>query len=662
MAYFNLPFSIRISNDNPIDGDRYIANDIAARNQLVTDGRVHLGLQVYVVDEGKLYICKNLSPITWEQTGDIFKVDTPVNNQIGIWTGDGSIKGTSGLTFDGSLLSMSSDIQFIGNRDSKIESQTGIGTHVSGYNITIQGGTAYTGNNNGGNVYIYGGESSGSGNHGDIYFGTGLGGAKPLTGRTSETNIIYYDTNTGKISYGASSTPNSNILYWDSVNNYYTPYSIKGAGRFDNSTTDPSNSTRLNYDGHFHATKLYGQTEIFTGNGTGIFMHMSSYWIESMFSGTQRMILNPSVGDGSSAVAYMFDTNNALTTNGSKLFSIKNNGVEKFYIDNSGETYANGVHLTSGSTPTSDILYWNSTSNYYTPYSSQTNGKFDNSANNPTHSTNRLNFDGIFHASGIRSYGSTLVASTTFSTTPSATGIQCDSGSGSALQATTTNGVVILAAKSNASVNDNTPILRLSRSHVITGGFNTTGNIIEITDNPSTSGTISGSILKASISSTMIDMNPRVTDTSSNIAYLFNTLNNLTAGRKLLSVRNQGVEKFYIDYSGNTISNNTRIISKAVLTSGITTNWYMDISSNAEVTLGGNSTLSITNLISGDVGTLSIIQGGSGGYNLTLPANSKVANGGDGVITLSTGVGSTDLISFYYDGTYYYWNVGLNYN
>lgn len=33
-------------------------------------------------------------------TGDVTKVGTPVNNQIGVWTGDGTIEGDSALTFD----------------------------------------------------------------------------------------------------------------------------------------------------------------------------------------------------------------------------------------------------------------------------------------------------------------------------------------------------------------------------------------------------------------------------------------------------------------------------------------------------------------------------------------------------------------------------------
>jgi hypothetical protein len=54
-----------------------------------------------------------------------------------------------------------------------------------------------------------------------------------------------------------SPVPTDNILHWDSVNNYYIPYTSKSAGKFDSGTVNPSHNTRLNYDGYFHATKIY---------------------------------------------------------------------------------------------------------------------------------------------------------------------------------------------------------------------------------------------------------------------------------------------------------------------------------------------------------------------------------------------------------------------
>lgn len=51
--------------------------------------------------------------------GDVTKVGTPVNNQIGVWTGDGTIEGTTGLTYDGANFQLTGDIGSTGTRITK---------------------------------------------------------------------------------------------------------------------------------------------------------------------------------------------------------------------------------------------------------------------------------------------------------------------------------------------------------------------------------------------------------------------------------------------------------------------------------------------------------------------------------------------------------------
>lgn len=43
--------------------------------------------------------------------GDTAKVGTPVNNQVGIWTGDGTLEGDADFTFDGTDLTLTGDIE-----------------------------------------------------------------------------------------------------------------------------------------------------------------------------------------------------------------------------------------------------------------------------------------------------------------------------------------------------------------------------------------------------------------------------------------------------------------------------------------------------------------------------------------------------------------------
>ena len=48
--------------------------------------------------------------VTPAGSGDVSKVGTPIDNQIGVWTGDGTIEGTAGLTYSGTDLNITGDV------------------------------------------------------------------------------------------------------------------------------------------------------------------------------------------------------------------------------------------------------------------------------------------------------------------------------------------------------------------------------------------------------------------------------------------------------------------------------------------------------------------------------------------------------------------------
>lgn len=101
------------------------------------------------------------------------------------------------------------------------------------------------------------------------------------------------------------------------------------------------------------------------------------------------------------------------------------------------------------------------------------------------------------------------------------------------------------------------------------------------------------------------------------------------------------------------------------LTDGTTITWnYLTQTNEAKVTLGGNRTLSITNLPSGKVVymTLAVIQDATGSRTLTLPASTKVINAGAGAVTLTTTASATDILSFRWNGTTLFCTYGKNYN
>jgi hypothetical protein len=77
---------------------------------------------------------------------------------------------------------------------------TGVGVILRGSNVS-QGGTPAAGNNNGGNIYIYGGFGSGTGTTGKIFLGTGSAGTNPLPeAGIDDTYMLTYNPTTGQIS------------------------------------------------------------------------------------------------------------------------------------------------------------------------------------------------------------------------------------------------------------------------------------------------------------------------------------------------------------------------------------------------------------------------------------------------------------------------------
>jgi hypothetical protein len=69
---------------------------------------------------GQVLTATSSTAATWQTvagSGDVLKVGTPVDNQIGVWTGDGTIEGTSGLTYNGTALGITGNITVSGTVD-----------------------------------------------------------------------------------------------------------------------------------------------------------------------------------------------------------------------------------------------------------------------------------------------------------------------------------------------------------------------------------------------------------------------------------------------------------------------------------------------------------------------------------------------------------------
>ncbi len=130
---------------------------------------------------------------------------------------------------------------------------------------------------------------------------------------------------------------------------------------------------------------------------------------------------------------------------------------------------------------------------------------------------------------------------------------------------------------------------------------------------------------------------------------------------KSLDLSKYAFDKLKFEAIGKWIASVVIYQQTHVLKDAAVVSWDVSQRYNTKVTLTGSRTLSIIGAVPGTYGTIEIVQGGSGSYTLTLPSNSKVANGGTGALTLSTIVGSIDIATFYYNGTTFNWTYSTNF-
>jgi hypothetical protein len=90
------------------------------------------------------------------------------------------------------------------------------------------------------------------------------------------------------------------------------------------------------------------------------------------------------------------------------------------------------------------------------------------------------------------------------------------------------------------------------------------------------------------------------------------------------------------------------------LSDAATITWNYATSYSGSVTLAGNRTLAITNMVANTFGVLKITQDATGGRTIAFPANSKFPNG---LIALSTAANAVDILTFWNDGTNLNWNI-----
>jgi hypothetical protein len=152
-----------------------------------------------------------------------------------------------------------------------------------------------------------------------------------------------------------------------------------------------------------------------------------------------------------------------------------------------------------------------------------------------------------------------------------------------------------------------------------------------------------------------------------------NTASNLAGGGNGIFKQKSGVDLEFRTLSAGT---NIQIVTGDTITingGGGTVHDYGSVSgthdwnitnesANAKLRFAGNITaLNILNATPGTFGTLELEQT-TGGHTLVLGTGThKVVNGGAGAITLTATASAIDIISFFYDGSTFFWTVGNNY-
>jgi hypothetical protein len=119
-----------------------------------------------------------------------------------------------------------------------------------------------------------------------------------------------------------------------------------------------------------------------------------------------------------------------------------------------------------------------------------------------------------------------------------------------------------------------------------------------------------------------------------------------------------GESNLQFDGSRLSVTGKINVNQQSLSISSGTLAWSLTSGANATVTLNQNvTTFNLSNFTTGDTGILVVKQDSTGGRSMVLPANSQVVGGG--TYTPTSASNSIDILGVYYDGTYYYWTIGL---
>jgi hypothetical protein len=120
----------------------------------------------------------------------------------------------------------------------------------------------------------------------------------------------------------------------------------------------------------------------------------------------------------------------------------------------------------------------------------------------------------------------------------------------------------------------------------------------------------------------------------------------------------QGEPNLTFDSTRLFVTGKVRVYQNPLSISSGSLSWPLRSGANATVTLNQNvTTFTLSEFEAGDTGVLIVKQDATGGRTMVLPSSSQVVGGGS--YTPTSAANSQDVLGVYYDGTTYFWTIGL---
>lgn len=275
--------------------------------------------RLYVADDGgdtKIYF-KDSAGTAYDLTsggsGDVTKVGTPANDQIGVWTGDGTIEGDADLTFDGSDLTCTGVV----NATTFDTNVAAAGMTMTGTTIAVDGTDA--------NIDITLTPKGAAG----IVIGTGVPGT--TTNKLYNSAGSLYWNGTDLTAGGGAFSTTSNVTS-NAPGTLGTDDFVFGSDDLDDDG-DATHDSRFFFDkskSYFYAgkTNLFAQTEevnrgSYTANFGAYNTAKGSYSLVAGFSCENEGAYNIACGynvsaDSSSSYSAVFGTNCSLNSSSTR--------------------------------------------------------------------------------------------------------------------------------------------------------------------------------------------------------------------------------------------------------------------------------------------------------------------------------------------------------